>query len=122
MIHRIDVRATTEIDPLGESVRHQITQFGPDVGPITSYRIFLIDSDANATSFVVTALNQAGQTSEISDLNFEPTDADTYTLNFNQGFQCPNPPCNTTLFEFRVTVTDADAQTSPFAGVDITSR
>jgi subtilisin-like proprotein convertase family protein len=79
------------------------------------------DSDANATSFVVTALNQAGQTFDIGDLNFEPTGADTYTLNLNQGFQCPNPPCNTTLFEFRVTVTDADAQTSPFASVNITS-
>src|SRR5688572_27537659 len=60
MIHRIDVRTTpparearggraaaaAAADPLGEAVRHQIAEFGPDVGPITTSRIFLIDTDA----------------------------------------------------------------------------
>ncbi len=46
MIHRVDVRTKGEVDPVGEMVRHQIAQFGADVGPITSYRIFLIDSPA----------------------------------------------------------------------------
>lgn len=49
MIHRVDVRTKGEIDPVGESVRHQIAQFGQDVGPISTYRIFLIDSPANPT-------------------------------------------------------------------------
>src|SRR5437868_4875707 len=48
MIHRIDVRTKSPVDPLGESVRHQISEFGADVGPITTHRIFLIDSDAPA--------------------------------------------------------------------------
>src|SRR5687768_14560749 len=56
MIHRIDVCTTTAttparggpaaVDPLGEAVRHQIAEFGPAVGPITTSRVFLIDSDA----------------------------------------------------------------------------
>jgi phosphoribosylformylglycinamidine synthase len=46
MIHRIDVRAKGESDSLGETVRHQIAEFGADVGPIAAYRIFLIDSPA----------------------------------------------------------------------------
>lgn len=49
MIHRVDVRTKGDIDPVGESVRHQIAQFGKDVGPISTYRIFLIDSPANPT-------------------------------------------------------------------------
>src|SRR5688572_28732707 len=55
MIHRIDVRTLlparegtdAAIDPVGESIRQQIMEFGPDVGPITTRRIFLIDSDAS---------------------------------------------------------------------------
>ena len=53
MIYRIDVRiaqpaggGVAAVDPLGEGVRHQIREFGADVGPITTTRIFLIDSSA----------------------------------------------------------------------------
>lgn len=79
------------------------------------------DPDANATSFLVTARNQAGSSFNIGSRTFAPTGMDTYNVNLSQGFQCPTPPCNTTLFEFRVEVTDAEAQTSPFASVVITS-
>ena len=47
MIHRIDVRLASDSDPLGEAVRQQIREFGSDVGPIATRRIFLIDSDAD---------------------------------------------------------------------------
>ncbi|HEY7089483.1 MAG TPA: phosphoribosylformylglycinamidine synthase subunit PurS, partial [Tepidisphaeraceae bacterium] len=47
MIHRIDVRTKSEPDPLGEAVRHQISEFASDIGPIATYRIFLIDSKAS---------------------------------------------------------------------------
>jgi subtilisin-like proprotein convertase family protein len=80
-----------------------------------------VDPDANAVSFVVTALNQAGQSFNIGSLPmFPPTGEDTYTLNLNQGFSCPTPPCGRSVFEFFVTVTDADGQVSPFASVLIT--
>ena len=53
MIYRIDVRTTpparggaAAADPVGEAVRHQIREFGPDVGPIATTRIFLLDVDA----------------------------------------------------------------------------
>ncbi|MCC7349366.1 MAG: phosphoribosylformylglycinamidine synthase subunit PurS [Phycisphaerales bacterium] len=52
MIYRIDVRAasqaegTAAADPLGEAIRHQIEEFGTQVGSIRTSRIFLIDSDA----------------------------------------------------------------------------
>ncbi|MCY2954735.1 MAG: phosphoribosylformylglycinamidine synthase subunit PurS [Planctomycetota bacterium] len=47
MIYRIDVKvAGNGIDPLGESVRHQIAEFGMNVGAIETARIFLIDTDA----------------------------------------------------------------------------
>ena len=50
MIHRIDVRvrASAGADPLGVSVRNQIGEFGADLGPIATYRIFLIDTAADA--------------------------------------------------------------------------
>src|SRR4051812_37884629 len=56
MIYRIDVRTATAtargtvaaIDPVGEAVRHQIAEFGTNVGPITTRRIFLIDADSDA--------------------------------------------------------------------------
>ena len=55
MIYRIDVRTTplarggaAAVDPVGEAVRHQIQEFGPDVGPIETTRIFLVDADATA--------------------------------------------------------------------------
>src|SRR6185503_10572874 len=54
MIYRIDVRtrpAAREgrgaFDPSGEAIRHQIQEFGLSVGPITVWRIFLIDTDAS---------------------------------------------------------------------------
>ncbi|WP_428939046.1 phosphoribosylformylglycinamidine synthase subunit PurS [Fontivita pretiosa] len=47
MIHRIDVGIKGGVDPLGESVRHQIAEFGPDPGPVRMLRIFLIDTDAD---------------------------------------------------------------------------
>src|SRR5206468_12913911 len=53
MIYRIDVRTTPPArsaepgsDPLGQSIRHQIQEFGTHVGPITTSRIFLIDSNS----------------------------------------------------------------------------
>ena len=56
MIYRIDVRTTpaarggqAAVDPVGESLRHQIQEFGTTVGPIATTRIFLIDTDADAT-------------------------------------------------------------------------
>src|SRR5688572_33291304 len=69
MIYRIDVRprardasavpsagealtaaaaSSAAVDPLGEAVRQQIREFGADVGPITTSRIFLLDTDAPA--------------------------------------------------------------------------
>src|SRR5436305_1568017 len=59
MIYRIDVRtapsgslnarggAGAAGDPLGEAVRHQIAEFGTTVGPISTRRVFLIDTDAD---------------------------------------------------------------------------
>jgi phosphoribosylformylglycinamidine synthase len=54
MIYRIDVRTTpaarggeAAVDPVGAALRHQIAEFGPDVGPIDTSRIFLIDTDAD---------------------------------------------------------------------------
>src|SRR5215204_4391043 len=54
MIYRIDVVQAHQApdgqggsDPLGEAVRHQIQEFGTTVGPISTRRIFLIDSDAD---------------------------------------------------------------------------
>src|SRR5690348_10388119 len=53
MIYRIDVRTVATAreglassDPVGQAVRHQIEQFGTSVGPITTSRIFLIDTAA----------------------------------------------------------------------------
>ncbi len=53
MIYRIDVRTMPQarggeaaVDPLGEAIRHQIREFGTSVGPISTSRIFLIESDA----------------------------------------------------------------------------
>src|SRR5436190_14900900 len=53
MIYRIDVRMTPPArsaepgsDPLGQSIRHQIQEFGTAVGAIVTSRIFLIDSGA----------------------------------------------------------------------------
>lgn len=53
MIQRIDVRTSAParggeaaVDPLGQAIRHQIEEFGAAVGPITTSRIFLIDTEA----------------------------------------------------------------------------
>src|SRR5687768_12234242 len=54
MIYRIDVRtrpAAREgrgaFDPAGEAIRHQIREFGVNVGPVTVWRVFLVDTDAS---------------------------------------------------------------------------
>src|SRR5687768_12863451 len=54
MIYRIDVRTTgaarggnAAVDPVGEALRHQIAEFGSNVGAIETARIFLVDSDAD---------------------------------------------------------------------------
>src|SRR5215213_2373947 len=54
MIYRIDVRTTpaarggsAAADPVGEALRHQIAEFGSNVGRIETSRIFLIDTDAD---------------------------------------------------------------------------
>src|SRR5215213_10262591 len=54
MIYRIDVRTTgaarggdAAVDPVGEALRHQIAEFGSDVGSIETARIFLVDTDAD---------------------------------------------------------------------------
>ncbi len=53
MIYRIDVKNAPQarggeagVDPTGESIRHQIAEFGVNVGPIRTARIFLIDAEA----------------------------------------------------------------------------
>ena len=63
MIYRIDVRpkgrdastaaadpspSATAADPVGQSVRQQIREFGSDVGPVAAGRVFLLDTDAPA--------------------------------------------------------------------------
>src|SRR3954470_6135209 len=60
MIYRIDVRTANAparggnaaVDPVGEAVRHQIAEFGSDVGPIETARIFLVDTDADTADIV----------------------------------------------------------------------
>src|SRR6059058_4282434 len=54
MIYRIDVRTMpaarggdAAVDPVGEALRHQIQEFGSNVGRITTARVFLIDTDAS---------------------------------------------------------------------------
>jgi len=54
MIYRIDVRVAemgsqepASKDPVGEALRHQIAEFGTQLGPISTGRIFLIDSEAS---------------------------------------------------------------------------
>ena len=53
MIYRIDVRLASlarggpaAVDPVGESIRQQIRELGAETGPITTSRIFLLDTDA----------------------------------------------------------------------------
>src|SRR5271170_7503048 len=48
MICRIDVRTKLPADAAGEALRRQIQELGISVGPISTSRIFLIDSDADA--------------------------------------------------------------------------
>ncbi len=54
MIYRIDVRTIGTaregegaLDPVGEALRHQIAEFGTNVGAISTRRIFLVDTDAS---------------------------------------------------------------------------
>jgi phosphoribosylformylglycinamidine synthase len=62
MIYRIDVRTTPSardgqaaVDPVGQAVRHQIQEFGTTVGPITTSRIFLIDTQASQEQMALAA-------------------------------------------------------------------
>jgi phosphoribosylformylglycinamidine synthase subunit PurSL len=48
MIRRIDVRCRQSADPAGAQVRRQIADMGLAVGPISTTRIFLLDTDADA--------------------------------------------------------------------------
>src|ERR1700722_18092043 len=58
MVYRIDVRTkpapnastTAQNDPLGNAVRQQIAEFGTQTGPISTSRIFLLETDANRQS------------------------------------------------------------------------
>src|SRR5688500_8761553 len=54
MIYRIDVKTTPRarggraaVDPVGESIQHQIAELGTTVGPIETARIFLVDTAAD---------------------------------------------------------------------------
>src|SRR2546423_6626114 len=54
MIYRIDVRTAPApregnlaTDAVGESIRHQIEEFGTRVGPISTARIFLIETESD---------------------------------------------------------------------------
>src|SRR4051812_22136703 len=80
MIHRIDVRmlplareGAAGLDPVGQSLRHQIQEFAPDPPAITTSRIFLIDTDANrdelegaARMLLADAIVESAQLSEAS--------------------------------------------------------
>ncbi|HEV7299671.1 MAG TPA: phosphoribosylformylglycinamidine synthase subunit PurS [Tepidisphaeraceae bacterium] len=64
MIYRIDVRTTpaarggqAALDPVGESIRQQIREFGAEVGSIDTSRIFLIDTDADRDTVARAASN-----------------------------------------------------------------
>src|SRR4051812_5933239 len=35
------------VDPLGEAARHQIAEFGTNVGSISTRRVYLVDTDAD---------------------------------------------------------------------------
>lgn len=52
MIYRIDVQPSAVslrdgADPLGESIRHQAREFGIDLPPVRTARVYLIDTDAD---------------------------------------------------------------------------
>src|SRR5215217_7446244 len=50
MIYRIDVRTRAqkgETDRAGEAVRREIAELGTKVGPITTWRIFLVDTESS---------------------------------------------------------------------------
>jgi phosphoribosylformylglycinamidine synthase subunit PurSL len=47
MIYRVDVKTRGSADPVGAAVGRQIAEMGVPVGPISSSRIFLIDTDAD---------------------------------------------------------------------------
>jgi phosphoribosylformylglycinamidine synthase len=50
MIYRIDVRTRGGADPLGDSIRQQIRDLGKNVDSVQTTRIFLLDTDADATA------------------------------------------------------------------------
>ena len=82
MIYRIDVRShaatrdgQTGLDPVGESLRHQIQELGTNVGPIRTSRVFFIEADtldqqAQAAAFSLLA-DSIVETAEVfsTDLN-----------------------------------------------------
>src|SRR5687768_3249664 len=54
MIYRIDVQTAPSarggegaVDAMGEGIRHQIAEFGVEVGPITVRRVFFVDTEAD---------------------------------------------------------------------------
>ena len=54
MIYRIDVQTAPSarggegaVDAMGEAIRHQIAEFGVEVGPIAVRRVFFVDTDAD---------------------------------------------------------------------------
>src|SRR5947209_8684474 len=80
MIYRIDVRTTpaardgqAAVDPVGEALRHQIEEFGTQVGPISTARVFLIDTDADRAQVARAAQELlADPVVESADLIVEP--------------------------------------------------
>src|SRR5687768_1946549 len=53
MIYRIDVQTAPAarggegaVDAMGEAIRHQVAEFGVEVGPIAVRRVFFVDADA----------------------------------------------------------------------------
>jgi phosphoribosylformylglycinamidine synthase len=80
MIYRIDVRTSPSarggqaaVDPVGEAVRHQIQEFGTQVGEISTARVFLIDTDADEANVKRAAEELlADPVVEAADLVVEP--------------------------------------------------
>jgi phosphoribosylformylglycinamidine synthase II len=50
MIRRIDIRCKEGADPAGAQIRRQVAELGLSVGPISTTRIFLLDTDADGPS------------------------------------------------------------------------
>src|SRR5438067_807029 len=86
MIYRIDVRPAamprdadeSASDPLGESIRHQIAEFGSDVGSVSTSRVYLLDADASREQMQRAARDLLAdpivETAELIDPNNPPRD------------------------------------------------